>query len=74
MPLFWIRGNDSKVFHRTLEEVRASIQKKAGAHLTLVFDKGMNSEAISHPPMTISISTTSTYFTEELVQVDLSQP
>ena len=83
MPLFYkpYEGNrhDSKVFHRTLEEVRASMQstKKAGAHLTLVFDKGMNSEANialidAHDDLHF-ITTYSTYFAEELVQVDLSR-
>ena len=83
MPLFYkpYEGNrhDSKVFHRTLEEVRASMQstKKADAHLTLVFDKGMNSEANialidAHEDLHF-ITTYSTYFAEDLAQVDLSR-
>jgi transposase len=83
MPLFYkpYEGNrhDSKVFHRTLEEVRACMRstKKEAAHLTLVFDKGMNSEANialidAHEDLHF-VTTYSTYFAEDLAQVDLSR-
>ena len=83
MPLFYkaYEGNrhDSKVFHRTLEEVRACMQSAKGtaAHLTLVFDKGMNSEAnialIDAHENLHFITTYSTYFAEDLAQVDRSR-
>ncbi len=83
MPLFYkaYEGNrhDSKVFHRTLEEIRACMQstKGTGAHLTLVFDKGMNSEAniarIDAHENLHFITTYSTYFAEDLAQVDRSR-
>jgi len=80
LPLFYreYEGNrhDSKIFGRVLEEVLAAMEIAAGPQekLTLVFDKGMNSEeniamVDSHDRLGF-ITTYSTYLAEELVQVD----
>lgn len=82
IPLFYrdYEGNrhDSKVFGRILEEVVGAMKSSAGsrAELTLVFDKGMNSEdnieAIDAKPGVHFISTYSPYYAEELIRTKLS--
>ena len=81
MPLYYkeYEGNrhDSKVFLQVIEEIFATMQEgsKEGATLTVVFDKGMNSEdniAVIDAKENINFITTySTYFSEQFIHVDL---
>jgi transposase len=83
MPLFSreFEGNrhDSKLFGRILKEVFSAMQGSAPdkGELTLVFDKGMNSEdniaAIDAAPGVHFITTYSPHFAEELIRTKLSQ-
>ncbi|NTV35287.1 MAG: IS1634 family transposase, partial [Deltaproteobacteria bacterium] len=83
LPLFYreYEGNrhDSKVFRQILEEVLSAMTKssKGKKELTLVFDKGMNSEeniaAIDSLEGIHFITTYSSYFAEDLIHVKLSQ-
>jgi transposase len=83
MPLFYreFEGNrhDSKLFGRILKEVLNAMQGSATdkGELTLVFDKGMNSEdnmaAIDAAPGVHFITTYSPYFADELIRTKLSQ-
>lgn len=83
LPLFYreYEGNrhDSKVFHRVIAELFSAMGDTAGEQsaMTLVFDKGMNSEdniAVidAHPRMHF-VTTYSTYYAEELIHIDLSK-
>jgi transposase len=83
LPLFYreYEGNrhDSKVFHRIIHELFGAMSDSAGEQsaMTLVFDKGMNSEdniAVidAHPRMHF-ITTYSTYYAEDLVHIDLTK-
>lgn len=80
LPLLYreYEGNrhDSKVFARLLDEILAAMTRATGKEgkLTLVFDKGMNSEvniaAVDAHDRLGFITTYSTYLAEELVQID----
>ncbi len=81
LPLFYreYRGNehDSKVFHKIIDEMFEVICgfKQTKARMTVVFDKGMNSEDniafIDNHRQIHFITTYSTYFAEELAKKDL---
>jgi transposase len=83
LPLFYqeYEGNrhDSKVFRQILEEVLSAMTKssKGKGELSLVFDKGMNSEeniaAIDSLEGIHFITTYSSFFAEDLIHVKLSQ-
>jgi transposase len=83
IPLFYkdYEGNrhDSKVFGQILEQVVAAMQSSAGTtgELTLVFDKGMNSEdniaAIDAEPGAHFITTYSPHYVKELIRTKLSR-
>ena len=83
IPLFYqqFEGNrhDSKVFAEILEQLVVAMQSTVGSkgELTLVFDKGMNSEEnfahIDAVPGVHFITTYSTYFAEELIRTNLCQ-
>ena len=80
IPLFYreYEGNrhDSKLFLRVMNEVFATMCDVAGENgkMTIVFDKGMNSEdniaAIDAHERINFITTYSTYYAEELIHVD----
>ncbi len=83
MPLFYkeYEGNrhDSKLFNRIIEQVLCAMEKvpsKSG-ELTIVFDKGMNSEenisAIDARKNIHFITTYSTYFAEDFARIKLSE-
>ncbi len=83
MPLFYkeYEGNrhDSKLFNRIIEQVLSAMEKvpsKSG-ELTIVFDKGMNSEenisAIDARKNIHFITTYSTYFAEDFARIKLSE-
>jgi len=81
IPLYYreYEGNrhDSKVFLQVMEDMFMAMRKSAGADasLTVVFDKGMNSEenigAIDAREDINFITTYSPYFAEHLIHVDL---
>ncbi|MBW1966750.1 MAG: IS1634 family transposase, partial [Deltaproteobacteria bacterium] len=81
LPLFYreYRGNehDSKVFHRVIDEMFGALCgfNQTKARMTVVFDKGMNSEDniafIDNHRQIHFITTYSTYFAEELARKDL---
>ena len=81
IPLYYreYEGNrhDSKVFLQVMEDMFMAMRKSAGADVTLtvVFDKGMNSEenigAIDEREDINFITTYSPYFAEHLIHVDL---
>lgn len=82
LPLFYreYEGNrhDSKVFNEILTEILFAMEKVgAGGDLTLVFDKGMNSEdnfeLIDSMEGLHFITTYSPSYSQELVRVKLSQ-
>jgi transposase len=78
LPLFYqeYEGNrhDSKVFFRLMEEILSSNPE---GELTVVFDKGMNSEenitAIDQRAGVHFITTYSPYFAQDLIHVDQSK-
>lgn len=82
LPLFYkeYEGNchDSKLFNRLLENIFASLEDlgRGSASLTVVVDKGMNSEAnmqaIDKQANVDFVTTYSPAFAEELVKTDLS--
>ncbi len=81
IPLYYkeYEGNrhDSKVFLQVIDDIFSAMQgsSKEGSTLTVVFDKGMNSEdniaAIDTKENVNFITTYSTYFSEQLIHVDL---
>ena len=83
MPLFYkeYEGNrhDSKLFNRIIEQVLCAMEKvpATSRELTIVFDKGMNSEdniaAIDSRDNIHFITTYSTFFAEELTRIKLSE-
>jgi len=83
IPFFYkeYEGNrhDSKLFSRIMEQVLAVVKRTSGenAELTIVFDKGMNSEdniaAIDAADRFHFITTYSTHYAEELVRIKLSE-
>ncbi len=83
MPLFYkeYEGNrhDSKLFNRIIEQVLCAMEKvpATSGELTIVFDKGMNSEdniaAIDSRDNIHFITTYSTFFAEELARIKLSE-
>ncbi len=83
IPLYYreYEGNrhDSKVFLQTMEDMFRAMQDSAGedAVLTVVFDKGMNSEAniaaIDARKNINFITTYSTHFADHLVHIDLGE-
>ena len=83
MPLFYreFEGNrhDSKLFKQILGEVLSAMQRSGPSEgeLTVVFDKGMNSEdnieIIDGDSRAHFITTYSPYFAEELLKVKLSE-
>ena len=83
LPLFYheYEGNrhDSKLFGRILGQVLSAVRRfgKEGGELTLVFDKGMNSEdniaTIDAQERIHFITSYSPSFAEELVKVKLTQ-
>ncbi len=83
IPLFYkeYEGNrhDSKVFLHVIDDMFSTMQAgtKEGATLTVVFDKGMNSEdniaAIDAKENVNFITSYSTYFGEQLIHVDLGK-
>jgi len=82
LPLYYkeYEGNrhDSKLFLRVMDEVFGAMCAAVGnkKKMTVVFDKGMNSEeniaAIDENQHVSFITTYSTYFAEELIHVDRS--
>ncbi len=83
IPLFYreYAGNrhDSKLFQQIITELFESLKGHAGKHarITMVFDKGMNSEDniadIDAREDINFITTYSTYYAEDLIHVDLAQ-
>lgn len=83
LPLFYreYEGNrhDSKVFPQVMDDVFTAMREIVGkqSRVTVVFDKGMNAEeniaAIDANEQINFITTYSTYFSEDLVHVDLSK-
>jgi transposase len=81
LPLFYreYEGNrhDSQLFSRIREEMFSALAGEMGCRLTVVFDKGMNSEeniaAIDGDERFGFITTYSSFFAEELVQVPLEK-
>ena len=83
LPFFYreYEGNrhDSKLFLQVTGEVFDTLKSYGGesARITVVFDKGMNSEeniaAIDARENINFITTYSTYYSEDLIHVDLSQ-
>ena len=81
LPLFYreYKGNehDSKVFNSIIDEMFGVLCgfNQENAHMTVVFDKGMNSEDniafIDNHPQIHFITSYSTYFAEDLVKKDL---
>lgn len=83
IPLFYreYAGNrhDSKLFLQIIDELFESLKDHAGKHarITMVFDKGMNSEEniaeIDAREDINFITTYSTYYSEDFIHVNLSQ-
>jgi transposase len=83
IPFFYkeYEGNrhDSKLFSRIMEQVLSVMKRASGenAELTIVFDKGMNSEdnvaAIDAADSVHFITTYSTHYAEEFVRIKLSE-
>jgi len=83
MPLFYkeYEGNrhDSKLFGRIMDQVLSAMEKAPGENgeLTIVFDKGMNSEeniaAIDAGKNFHFITTYSSYFADDLIRIKLSE-
>lgn len=83
LPLFYreYEGNrhDSKQFNKILTEMISRMRECSGkdGELTLVFDKGMNSEdnvaLIDSTPKVHFITTYSSYFAQDLIRVKLSE-
>ena len=81
LPLFYreYEGNrhDSKVFFRILREIVSAMRESCSGELTVVVDKGMNSDdnitAIDAMPGVHFITTYSTYYADDLVRVKSSQ-
>lgn len=83
MPLFYkeYEGNrhDSKFFNRIIEQVLCAMEKvpATSGELTIVFDKGMNSEdniaAIDSRDNIHFVTTYSSFFAEELARIKLSE-
>lgn len=83
MPMFYkeFEGNchDSKLFSRILDQVIEVMTKNgvAGKDVTVVFDKGMNSEenigVIDAMEQAHFVTTYSTYFGEEYIHIDRSR-
>ena len=83
LPLYYCEyeGNrhDSKLFQRVMAELFSVMDTVSDQErdLTLVFDKGMNSEdnfaLIDGDPRIHFITTYSTYFSEDLIHVDLKK-
>ena len=82
LPLFYhgYEGNrhDSKIFHRILDQVLSAVGRfGADGELTLVFDKGMNSDdnlaAIDANERLHFITTYSPAYSEDLIRVKLSR-
>jgi transposase len=81
LPLFYreYEGNrhDSKVFFRLLTEIVSVMRGSCSGELTVVVDKGMNSDdnitAIDAMPGVHFITTYATYYAEDLVRVKSSQ-
>ncbi len=81
LPLFYreYEGNrhDSKVFFRLITEIVSVMRGSCSGELTVVVDKGMNSEdniaAIDAMPGAHFITTYSTYYADDLVRVKSSQ-
>lgn len=83
LPLFYreYEGNrhDSKLFLRVMDELFSAMDTASDgkSEMTIVFDKGMNSEdnivAIDSRDRVHFITTYSTYLAEELMHIDLSE-
>jgi transposase len=81
LPLFYreYEGNrhDSKVFFRLITEMVSAMRGSCSGELTVVVDKGMNSDdnitAIDAMPGVHFITTYSTYYADDLVRVKSSQ-
>lgn len=83
LPLFYreYEGNrhDSKLFLRVMDELFSAMDMTGdgNSEMTIVFDKGMNSEdnitAIDNHDRIHFITTYSTYLAEELTHIDLSE-
>ena len=81
LPLFYreYEGNrhDSKVFFRLVTEIVSVMRGSCSGELTVVVDKGMNSDdnitAIDAMPGVHFITTYSTYYADDLVRVKSSQ-
>jgi transposase len=83
LPLFYreYEGNrhDSKLFLRVMDELFSAMDTVSDgkSEMTIVFDKGMNSEdnitAIDNHDRIHFITTYSTYLAEELTHIDLSE-
>ena len=83
IPIFYreYEGNrhDSKLFLQIIDELFETLENHAGekARITVVFDKGMNSEEniaeIDARENINFITTYSTYYSEDLIHVDLAQ-
>ena len=82
LPLFYRvyegQEHDSKLFHQVLDDILAKLSVLAGqgAELTVVVDKGMNAEPnmafFDHNDRLHFITTYSTYFSPELMAIDLA--
>jgi transposase len=83
LPIFYreYEGNrhDSKEFHKILLEMTSRVRESSGEdrELTLVFDKGMNSDdnicLIDATPRVHFITTYSPYYARDLIRVKLSE-
>jgi transposase len=80
LPLYYkeYEGNrhDSKVFLQRMEDILAAIKKRGNGEMTVVFDKGMNSQdniAILDSQDINFITTYSTYYSEDLIHIGLDR-
>jgi len=81
IPLFYreYEGNrhDSKVFLCLIEEIVSAMKSTSSGELTVVFDKGMNSDdnigCVDTMPGVHFITTYSPYYADDLVRVKLSE-
>jgi len=81
LPLFYkeYEGNchDSKLFGQIMDEMLGAMRGRCQDDVTVVFDKGMNSEenisAIDAMEKAHFVTTYSTYFAEELVHIDIAR-
>jgi transposase len=81
LPLYYTEyeGNchDSKLFGRIMDQVLGAMKGQGREEVTVVFDKGMNSEenitAIDAMEQAHFVTTYSTYYADELIHIDRSR-